>query len=69
MVNTLFKKYQGTVDYEGENYCGLTFDWNYEKEYVDLSMPHYVQNVLKRLVHVKKVYPQYSPHIAPPSFS
>ena len=30
--------------------------------YVDVSMPGYVRKTLKRLQHVPKTYPQYSPH-------
>ena len=29
------------MDLEGKNYCGLTIDWNYDKEYVDISIPIY----------------------------
>ena len=30
-----------TTDWTGNHYCGLTFDWNYNKGYVDISMPVY----------------------------
>ena len=47
---------------QGKNYCSLTFDWNYEKCYVDVSMPGYVRESLQRLGYKPKRFPQYSPH-------
>ena len=47
---------------EWKNFLGLHLDWNFDKGYVDISMPDYVSNALKRLQHTIKVYPQYSPH-------
>ena len=37
-------------------------DWHYDQGYVDVSMPDYVTDALKRLNHVPQVTPQYSPH-------
>ena len=56
------KKYQYTTDWEGKNYCGLSFNWNYIEGYVDVSMPGYVQKTLQRLQHTPSTSPQYSPH-------
>ena len=61
-LQMLGKHYTYTVDWTGHNFCGLTLDWNYEKGFVDVSMPNYVRDTLKRLKHVPKVFPQYSPH-------
>ena len=44
------------------NYLGLKIDWNYGKEYVDISMPWYMKNALDRLQHNKPKRPQYAPH-------
>lgn len=39
----ILSKYCGMeTDYNGESYCGITLKWNYEKGYVDISMPNYV---------------------------
>ena len=43
-----------STDWAGKNYCGLTFDWNYEKGYVDISMPNYVKEALHKFGHVSK---------------
>ena len=62
LLNSLRAHYKCTTDWEGKHYCGLTFDWQYEKGYVDMTMPQYVQESLKRLGHIPKSSPQYSPH-------
>ena len=45
-----------------KKYCGLTFDWEYDKRYVDIPMPGYVPESLKQLGHHHKQSVQYSPH-------
>ena len=62
LLQVLKEHYTVSVDWTGKNYCGLTFNWEYEKGYVDVSMPGYVEKTLKRLQHVKPSSPQYSPH-------
>ena len=62
LMNSLRTHYKCTTDWTGKTYCGLTFDWNYDKGYVDVSMPNYVTDSLKRLGHVPPTSPQYSPH-------
>jgi hypothetical protein len=43
LVAALREKYVITIDSTGAQYCGLTFDWNYDKRYVDVSMPGYIE--------------------------
>jgi hypothetical protein len=43
-----------STDWAGKNYCGLTFDWNYNDGYVDISMPNYVKEALHKFHHVSK---------------
>ena len=47
---------------EGHNYLGLTIDWNYNEEYVDVLMLEYVKNCLicSNILNQKK---QYAPHL------
>ena len=61
-LNMLGKHYDYTVDWTGRNFCGMTMDWHYHEGYVDVSMPNYVSEALKKLQHVPQTYPQYSPH-------
>ena len=55
-------KYKHTLDWSGRNLCGLTFDWDYNKGHLVISMPNYVIDNLNRLQH-NKTQPQYSPHV------
>ena len=43
LLASLRQNYKISVDWEGKNYCGLTLEWNYEKGYVDISMPGYIE--------------------------
>ena len=62
LLQALGKDYQYTVDWSGRNFCGLTFDWNYKDEYVDVSMLEYASDALKKLKYDKKPRHQCSPH-------
>ena len=42
LINALKSKYEITQDWSGENFCGLKLKWNYDKGYMDMSMPQYV---------------------------
>ena len=54
--------YTCKVDLEGQHFLGFTLKWNYKLGYVDLSMPGYVRDALKKLQYLIDKYPQYSPH-------
>ena len=62
LVDAIEKQYTCKVDWSGKRFLGFHLKWNYDEGYVDISMPEYVLNALKRLQHKIKVYPQYSPH-------
>ena len=57
LLDALNNSYNYTIDWECNNYCGLSFDWNYNEGWVDISMPTYITKALKRL--------QYKPHTRP----
>ena len=46
---SLREKYTISVDPTGKNFCGFSLNWNYQKHYVDISMPSYIHNFLKQL--------------------
>ena len=54
--------YKYTVDWSGNHYCGLTLQWNYDAQYVDVSMPSYIPKALARFNHTPTKFPQLSPH-------
>ena len=61
LITALSSKYDCSVDWEGKNFCGLKYDWNYNKQFVDVSLPNYVTKSLQRLQHLPPKSPQYSP--------
>ena len=62
LLSSLQHNYEYTVDWTGNNFCGLTMYWQYDKGYVDVSMPKYIPQVLERFKHKKGENLQYSPH-------
>jgi hypothetical protein len=51
LLAALKEYYKVSVDYKVELYCGITLKWNYEKQYVDISMPGYVEKHLLKYKH------------------
>ena len=62
LIDILQKSFEVSCDWEGRHYCGLTIDWQYDDNYVDILMPGYVDKVLHKLQHKKPEKPQYAPH-------
>ena len=54
--------YKMKIDWTGTKYLGLTLKWNYNKRYVDLSMPGYIERLLQRFSHSNPITPQHSPY-------
>ena len=50
------------MDWKEENCIGLRLRWNYADAYVDISLPAYVDNILKRLCYPPPTNLQYSPY-------
>ena len=48
------------VDKSGALYCWITLNWNYEQQYMDISMPGYVKKMLVRFKHEMPKRPHYS---------
>ena len=62
LIHALQSFYKITIDWSGQNYCGLHLDWNYDSGFVDISMPGYIDKLLKRLQHSKPIRPVNAPH-------
>ena len=60
--DTIAKEYTCKIDWSGENFIGYKIKWDYERGFVDISIPDYIKNALKRLNYKVFVSPQYSPH-------
>ena len=57
LLQALGTKYKYTTDWKGTHYCGLTLQWNYDQQYVDIIMPGYIKKALQRLKNIPTVYP------------
>jgi hypothetical protein len=65
LIDTLQLYYTVETDWTGGLYCGIKLEWNYEKRYVDISMPDYVRDKLREFDHPAPNRPQHAPHPAP----
>jgi hypothetical protein len=61
LMNALKEFYDVTIDYTGGLYCGVTLEWNYDKRYVDISMPGYVKKQLLKYKHPEPKKPVHTP--------
>ena len=43
--------YKVAIDWDGSLYCGITLEWNYKEQWLDKSMPGYIEKLLKRHEH------------------
>ena len=69
LLNALKTKYNITTDCTGSTYCGMTFEWQFSQQYVDISMPHYVVKALTTYQHDFPSKPQHAPsHWTPPKY-
>ena len=50
LINAILK-IKCSIDWEGQNYLGLSLDWNYAKNYVDISLPRYTPTALHKFQH------------------
>ena len=62
LQNLIETKYTCKIDWSGRTYLGFNFDWNFDKGYVDVSMPKYIPNALKKFRYEVHKHPQYSPY-------
>ena len=66
LMSVLKQHYKMEEDWKGELYCGITIKWNYEKGYVDISMPNYVHKKLVEYSHKTPKRAQHCPYAPPP---
>ena len=62
LIKALKEDYEIEEDWEGRKYVGLTFDWDYDKREVHLSVPGYVPKALHRFQHIAPKHRQQQPH-------
>jgi hypothetical protein len=61
LVTALKQHYTIAEDWDGKLYCGITLNWNYNKRWVDISMPGYIKKALARFKHTAPKKQQHSP--------
>eukprot|EP00804_Cyclotella_cryptica_P001979 CCRYP_007399-RA/>CCRYP_007399-RA protein AED:0.38 eAED:0.38 QI:0/0/0/1/0/0/2/0/385 len=61
LIASIKKHYNVTVDHTGSLYCGITLNWQYNKGFLDISMPGYVQKQLIKYNHPKPKQPVHTP--------
>ena len=52
LITCLQKTYKLSEDWSGGLYCGITLAWNYDKGYVDISMPGYIKKKIQEYGHI-----------------
>ena len=63
LINALESNYEAvSVDWDGELFCGIKLEWDYQHQTVDLSMPGYITKILQRFLHPKPKEPEHQPH-------
>ena len=40
--------YDVAIEWEGSLYCGMTLEWNYNEQWLDISMQGYIGNLRNR---------------------
>jgi hypothetical protein len=62
LINTVKAIYDLTIDWTVDLYCGLSLNWDYNKSYVNVSIPGYIDRALKKFELPAPLDPQYVPH-------
>jgi hypothetical protein len=62
LISILKEHYEISEDWTGSKYIGITFDWDYTKRQVHLSMPGYIIKALQRFAHERSHRVQNSPY-------
>ena len=64
LLHALEQHYKISTDLKGSTYIGLTIEWDYRNQTVDISMPGFIERALLRFNHDIPTRPQHSPHRA-----
>ena len=55
LINCLkTETYTPTEDWAGDLYCGILLRWNYEKRWLDISMPGYIKKQVLKYEHIMR---------------
>jgi hypothetical protein len=62
LMECIKKNYSISSDWNGSAYCGLTLEWDYKNNTVDLYMPGYIKTALHTYQHASPARPEHAPH-------
>jgi len=62
LLSALQDKYSITNDWSGDSYLGLNINWQYDKGYMQISMPDYMSKALANFKHPPPHLTQHAPH-------
>ena len=63
LMNALKEKYEITIDWDAILYIGITLKWWFNQSKVQLSMPKYVPEEIKKIKQILSVKQQDSPAV------
>ena len=61
ILGVLKEFYKIEEDWTGSLYCGITLDWHYDQQYVDISMINYVLKQFAKYKQPPRKTPQHCP--------
>jgi hypothetical protein len=62
LIASVEQHYFFSKDWEGQLYCGIHIQWDYEQRTVDLSMPGYIAATLNKFQHQPPTRAQHAPY-------
>ena len=66
LIRCIKETYEVTEDWTGDLYCGITLKWNYNQQWLDISMPGYIKKLLLKYKHRMPTKPQHCPYAPAP---
>ena len=65
LASVLRTHYEITIDWTGKKFLGMTLEWDYDKGWMDVSVPGYLKNVFIRHQHPPPKKPELCTHDYP----
>jgi hypothetical protein len=62
LIKCIKEKYELTMDWDGNLYCGICLKWDYNAGTLDISMPGYILKQLQKYKHATPTKQQHCPY-------
>jgi hypothetical protein len=66
LIKCIKETYELTEDWTGDLYCDITVKWNYDEQWLDISMPGYIKKLQLKYKHRMPTKPQHCPYAPAP---